>query len=125
MDLIIGGAYQGKLEYAVETYKFKESDVYLCTQENGISFERPCIQSVEEFVMYCLRHGISAREIFEENRVKWQNSVLICREIFSGVVPVDPLIRQWRDETGRVLTWLSQEAETITRMFCGIPQKLK
>lgn len=125
MDLIIGGAYQGKLEYALEKYNFKLTDVHTCTDEAGIAFDKPCIQGIEEFVLYCLKHGLSAREELEKNREKWENSVLICREIFSGIVPIDLLLRQWRDETGRVLTWLSQEANSVTRLFCGLPQKLK
>ena len=125
MDMIIGGAYQGKLEYALENYKFTLSDVYTCTSEAGIDFEKPCIYGLEEFVMYCMRHGLSAREELEKNSEKWENSVFICREIFSGVVPVDVLLRQWRDETGRVFTWLSGKAVSVTRMFCGLPQKLK
>lgn len=125
MNMIIGGAYQGKLEYALKTYGFGENDIFTCTEDTKADFSKPCIQNLEEFVLYCLKNGISAREIMEKNRAKWQNSVIICREIFSGVVPIDTLIRQWRDETGRVLTWLSQEADSVTRMFCGIPQKLK
>ena len=125
MDLIIGGAYQGKLEYAAKTYNLKESDVHTCREDAAADFDKKCIYGLEEFVMYCLKRGISAREVLEENRAKWENSVFICREIFSGVVPTDTLLRTWRDETGRVLTWLSKEAETVTRLFCGIPQKLK
>ena len=30
MILIFGGAYQGKLEYALSTYKLVEKDVYHC-----------------------------------------------------------------------------------------------
>lgn len=125
MDLIIGGAYQGKLEYAAKTYNLKETDVFVCASDCPADFDKKCLYGIEELVMYCLKRGISARELLEENRDKWENSVFICREIFSGVVPVDVLLRTWRDETGRVLTWLSKEAKTVTRLFCGIPQKLK
>ena len=125
MDLIIGGAYHGKIDYALETYNLKESDVHFCTEDAPLDFEKKCIYGIVEFVMYCLKKDVSAREILEENREKWENSIFICREIFSGVVPVDVLLRTWRDETGRVLTWLSREAVSVTRLFCGIPQKLK
>ena len=125
MDLIIGGAYQGKLEYVLETYNIKEADVLFCSDDAPINFDKKCIYGIEEFVMYCLKKDVSAREILEENREKWENSIFICREIFSGVVPMDPLLRAWRDETGRVLTWLSRNANSVTRLFCGIPQKLK
>ena len=125
MELIIGGAYQGKLEYAAKTYNLKETDIYVCAEDTAVDLDKKCVYGIEEFVMYCLKRGLSAREILEENREKWENSVFICREIFSGVVPVDVLLRTWRDETGRVLTWLSKEAASVTRLFCGIPQKLK
>ena len=125
MDMIIGGAYQGKLEFAREKYGFKEEDIFVCTEDTEISFDKPCVAGLEEFVMYCIKNDLSARDIFEENSKKWQNSVFICREIFSGVVPMDSLMRRWRDETGRVFTYLAGKADTVTRMFCGIPQKLK
>ena len=125
MVLIIGGAYQGKLEFAREKYGFKEEDIFVCTEDTEISFDKPCVAGLEEFVMYCIKNDLSARDIFEENSKKWQNSVFICREIFSGVVPMDSLMRRWRDETGRVFTYLAGKADTVTRMFCGIPQKLK
>ena len=125
MELIIGGAYQGKLDYARKTYNLKETDIHFCTEETFADFEKKCVCGIEEFVMYCLKQGVSARETLEANREKWENSVFICREIFSGIVPTDPILRAWRDETGRVLTWLSQDAASVTRLFCGIPQKLK
>lgn len=125
MDMIIGGAYQGKLDYAREKYGFKEDDIFVCTEKSEISFEKPCVTGIEEFVLYCIENNVSAKDVFEKNSEKWQNSVFICREIFSGVVPMDHTMRLWRDETGRVFTYLAGKAESVTRMFCGIPQKLK
>ena len=125
MELIIGGAYQGKTCYAAEKFGITEENTYTCSENEMISFDRQCVDRVEEFVLYCVKNGLSAREIFETNRGKWGNKVIICREIFSGVVPVDTVERLWREETGRVLTWLSSEACGVTRLFCGIPQKLK
>lgn len=125
MELIVGGAYQGKLDYACEKYGFTAENVFTCNENCDISFEKPCIDRLEEYVLYCVKNGISARKVLEENREKWASSVIICREIFSGVVPIDDTIRAWREETGRVMTWLSGNALSVTRMFCGLPQKLK
>ena len=68
---------------------------------------------------------MSAKAVLDEHYDKWQNSVIICREVFSGVVPIDDTVRAWREETGRVLTWLASQADTVTRLFCGLDQKLK
>lgn len=125
MHLIIGGIWQGKRDYAIQQYGLTEKDFFTCTEEKDISYSCRCIDSLEEYVMYCVKNGVSAREMLEQHAEEWKNSVMICREIFSGIVPIDPQLRLWREETGRTLTWLVQQAEDVTRMFCGIPQKLK
>lgn len=125
MKLIVGGAYQGKREYAVKSLGIPEEAIVTCTEDGLPDFTAPCLDKLEELVLYCVKNGMSAREILEARRAEWQNSVFICREIFSGIVPVDDTIRAWREETGRVFTWLAGEAETVTRLFLGIPQQLK
>ena len=125
MKLIIGGAYQGKREYAVREYGIKEENIVTCSPDAMPDFSAPCLDRFEEFIFWCVANGLSAREILEREREKWKDSVIICREIFSGVVPVDDTVRAWREETGRVMTALAAEAEHVTRLFCGIPQVLK
>ena len=52
-------------------------------------------------------------------------TVLICEDIFCGIVPMEDLERKWRDLAGRTLTVLASKANTVTRIFCGLPQQLK
>ena len=125
MDFIIGGAYQGKLNCARNTFAVRDSEIFTCTEENGIEFGAHCINKIEEFTLWCVRNGKDATEIFKENRDKWADSVLICQDIFCGVVPLGADMRAWRDMTGRLCAYLSEEAASVTRMFCGLPQKLK
>ena len=61
----------------------------------------------------------------KENRASWQDSVLICQDIFCGVVPMGADMRAWRETTGRLCAYLAAEADTVTRVFCGIEEKLK
>ena len=50
MVLIIGGIWQGKLDFAKETFGITDADVFICT--NGeIDFSKRCIYSVEEFAL--------------------------------------------------------------------------
>ena len=42
MILIIGGAYQGKLDFAKETFGITDADVYSCG-EDEIDFSKHCI----------------------------------------------------------------------------------
>ncbi len=125
MDFIIGGAYQGKLNCARNTFAVRDSEIFTCTEENGIEFGAHCIYKIEEFTLWCVRNGRDATEIFRENREKWGNSVLICMDIFCGVVPLGADMRAWRDMTGRLCAYLSSEADSVTRMFCGLEQRLK
>ncbi len=125
MDLIIGGAYQGKLDYAKRKYGLEEDGIFTCSENSDISFDRRCINSIQEFTLHCVREGLDATEIFRARKNKWENSILICEDIFCGVVPLGADIRAWREMTGRLCAYLSSEANSVTRIFCGLEQKLK
>ena len=125
MDFIIGGAYQGKLDCAKKRYGLAESDIYTCTEAEGIRFGTRCIDRLEEFTLWCVRQGRDATELFKENRDAWQNSVLCCCDIFCGVVPMGADMRAWREMTGRLAAYLAGEAESVTRLFCGLETRLK
>ena len=125
MHFIIGGAYQGKLNCARNKFDVQDNEIFTCTEESGIEFGARCINKIEEFTLWCVRNGKDATEIFKENRGKWADSVLICMDIFCGVVPLGADMRAWRDMTGRLCAYLSSEADSVTRMFCGLEQRLK
>ena len=125
MDLIIGGAYQGKLDYARKKYSLTENDIFVCGEKEDISFDRRCVSAIQEFTLYCVREGLDATGIFKAHRDEWKNSILVCEDIFCGVVPLGADMRAWREMTGRLCAYLSSEADSVTRIFCGLEQKLK
>lgn len=133
MILIIGGAYQGKLDYAKKEYDLKENDVFMCSAGKsvepgvhpGIDFSRKCVSSIEEFAFACVSAGVEPLDYFVEHESEWQDSILICEDIFCGVVPLGADLREWRQATGRLCKYLSQQAESVIRVFCGLEQKLK
>lgn len=124
MILIIGGAYQGKLDYAKRTFGVCDDDVYTCT-EAEIDFSKRCICAVEEFCYACVKEGKEPADYFKARRDQWRDSILICQDIFCGVVPMDADLREWRQATGRLCQYLSREAVLVTRVFCGLEQRLK
>ncbi len=125
MKLIIGGAYQGKLDFAKKEYGFSDCDIFTCSDASEIDFSKPCINELQEFTLYLVKNGQNPVEYLKNTEAQWKNSVIIAREIFSGIVPIDDTLRLWREETGRAFTFLSQNAESVTRLFCGIAQRLK
>ncbi len=120
MVLIIGGAYQGKLDFAKENFGITDADVHTCG--NGeIDFSKRCIYKIEEFT-----YGhLDPIGYFQAHREEWQDSILILQDIFCGVVPMGAETRAWRQNTGRLSQYLSKEAMQVSRIFCGLEQRLK
>lgn len=125
MVLIIGGAFQGKLEYAKERFSLKEKDIFRCTETDGISFGSRCIYKAEEFALWCVRNDKDAVEFLKEHRDEWNDSIIICEDIFCGVVPLGADMRAWREAAGKMCAYLSGEADSVIRIFCGLEQVLK
>ncbi len=124
MKLIIGGAYQGKRDFAKAAFHLTDANIFTCVGEE-IDFSAPCIDKIEEFTLACVKAGKDPVELFRETESLWKNAVLICQDIFCGVVPIDATMRQWRQETGRLCQYLTKHADSVSRIFCGLEQKLK
>lgn len=124
MILIIGGAYQGKLTYAKAALGVEDEDVFTC-QGTQIDFRKRCVRNLEEFSFACVQAGLDPKAYLEEHQEQWKDTIFLCRDIFCGVVPVDPEVRQWRQTTGWMCQYLAGEAQSVFRMFCGLEQKLK
>ena len=120
MILIIGGAYQGKLDFAKETFGITDADVHTCIA-GDIDFSKRCIYKIEEFT-YNYPNPIG---YFQAHREEWKDSILILEDIFCGVVPMGRDNRAWRQNTGRLVQYLSKEADQVIRIFCGLEQRLK
>lgn len=124
MVLIIGGAYQGKLDFAREQLGITDGDVFVC---NGaeIDFSKRCICGLEKFAYACTQAGTKPGEYLKAHREQWQDSIFICRDIFCGVVPMGAENRAWRQATGRLVQYLGREAARVSRIFCGLEERLK
>ena len=126
MVLIFGGAYQGKQDYALETYGLSAKDVYQCDLESMvINFDKKVIANLERFILACIKEEVSAKECLEDNIEKLRDKIIICDDISQGVVPADKTERAWREMTGRTMTYLGQEADEVIRVFCGIGTRVK
>ena len=122
MELIIGGAYQGKRTYAEKTYGLTNGDIFTCA---GASLQTSCrcVEHLERYTLACVRVGLDPAEATDVGAL--EDKILICDDISCGVVPIDPIERAWREQTGRLLTKLSGRASHVVRVFCGLPLELK
>ena len=124
MHLIIGGVYQGKRQYMAEHFKLSDDSIFSCTGA-VIDFEKDGIYGLDVFSLACTDLGIDPVEYFDANRDKWKNAVISSADISCGVVPINKTHRLWREVHGRLLMYLASNAESVTRMFCGLPQVIK
>lgn len=122
MVLIIGGAYQGKTEYAKKTYSLQDADIFTC-ENTDIDPNARAIRHLERFALACVRAGKEPAEVLRA--LDLSDKILICEDISCGVVPMDAVEREWREAVGRMNAMLAAKAERVTRLFCGLPLELK
>ena len=120
--LIVGGASQGKREYAQKAFGLNEREILPWNEEREAA---SCIADLHLRVRACLEKGLTQQEVLEKLLPFCQGKIVLCDDIFCGVVPLDALERQWREVTGRLLCRLAQEADSVIRMQCGLPQAIK
>lgn len=66
-----------------------------------------------------------AADLEELARELERYEVVIAAEVGGGVVPADPEQRRAREAAGRLACLLAGRADTVVRVFCGLPQLLK
>ena len=126
MIFIIGGSYQGKREYALEKFSLSENDVFICTEDTrDIDLSKRVIAHIEKFALGCVRRGEEPKEYWQSHMDELKNSILIADDVSCGVVPMDAVIRAWREATGRANNYLAGEADQVIRVFCGLGQVIK
>lgn len=124
MELIIGGAYQGKLTYAKNKYGFSDEELF--DLSSGLpEGERACFYHLEALTKRASEAGLSSDEIVKKLMPHTKNAVVISREIGCGIVPMEPKERLYRETHGAVLRALAADADSVTRIFCGLPEVLK
>jgi adenosyl cobinamide kinase/adenosyl cobinamide phosphate guanylyltransferase len=125
MKLIIGGAYQGKLDYARVQFGLTDAEICDCSETEAPDFSKRCLNHIERYVRHCLRSGQEPCEALAAWMEAQPEGILICEDIFCGVVPTDAELRAWREACGRFLSRAAGQAEHVVRLFCGLPQVLK
>ncbi|MBQ2862253.1 MAG: bifunctional adenosylcobinamide kinase/adenosylcobinamide-phosphate guanylyltransferase [Oscillospiraceae bacterium] len=125
MELIIGGAFQGKTAFAKENFDIFDADIFVCEKNSAPEFDKKCISHIEKFSFWCIEHGIEPADYFFEHAENIEEKIIISDDISCGVVPINKTERAWREANGRLLIKLSKESEHVTRIFCGLSQRLK
>lgn len=123
MDLIIGGAYQGKKEYVRQTYHFSGKEM---GDGAVVDFDKantyPCLYNVHLLIKRWMMEGRDPLSMAEELSCV---RVLILDEIGCGIIPMEALERRYRECVGQTGCLLAARADQVIRLCCGIPVKIK
>ena len=133
MNLIIGGAYQGKLTYAAENYHLSPDETFdlakiqtLPVSQDGFPENCRCFFHFEALTKKAAaQKKFSPEEFLKSLPEIFFDSVIVSREIGSGIVPTDGFERAYREFHGSVLSLLVRRSESVIRIFCGLPEVLK
>lgn len=129
MKLIIGGYAQGKLDYVLSKYHLQEHAVWDGVLPDNVALqekdEQVVINHFHQWVKNRMLDGGCPEEEVLSFLGHCENCIIICDEVGNGIVPIEPLERDYRERVGRLLIQLAQKAEEVERVICGIGQKIK
>ena len=124
MEMIIGGAYQGKENYARRNFPditwkkgSERTDEELYQADGVLGFH--------EYIRKSLKEGRDLTDLARELLEKNPDVILVSEEIGYGIVPADAFERQYREAVGRICTALAAGSSKVTRVVCGIGTVLK
>ena len=124
MTLVIGGAYQGKLDYVLEKYPGKS--IYHCNSGSSeIDVSADVINAFHLALLSQIREGMDVLEHLRKQISLLEGKIIICDDITCGIVPIDEETRQWRETVGRSMALISKNASRVIRVFCGIGSIIK
>ena len=124
MEMIIGGAFQGKSSLAESKYpdirwvKGAEADWEAISKAKGIL-------GFHEYIRKELKEGREVTSLAKDLIQANPDVVIVSDEVGYGVVPIDAFDRKYREAEGRVCTELAGYSHRVTRVACGIGTVIK
>lgn len=129
MKLIVGGAWQGKLSYALQLANIDTDDrkkvAEGATDPSEAALECTIIHNFHEYVRRQLKEEKDPDQLIGEIVDHNPDVIITMNELGCGIVPEDPFDRRWRESAGRAAVKLAKHSDEVYRMVCGIPARIK
>ena len=125
MILVFGGAYNGKLDFVKDKFNINDKDIFHINDELEIDFSKKVIRNFQKLTYNMSLHNNDVKEYLEKNISLLEDKIIISDDISEGIVPLKKEDRIWRETNGKALQYLSLNAKSIYRVFCGIPMVIK
>ena len=124
MILVTGGAYQGKLEYAMDLWSTSKQRIAEgATCEITELFYATMIHDFQLCIKRLLEGGKKPEAIchlMDQMLEVNKDIVIITNELGCGVVPMEAFDRMYRELVGRICCKLAKEANQVHRVTCGL-----
>lgn len=129
MKFIVGGEFQGKLEFALNLVGAKEEEALDLAKEPLVDLKgKKIIYNLNLFIKNNLAEGKTQEDIEKIiNKLLNENPeiVIVSTEIGYGIVPMDKFDRSYREITGRICCMIAQKATEVHRVICGVGTVIK
>jgi adenosylcobinamide kinase/adenosylcobinamide-phosphate guanylyltransferase len=128
MILIIGGAWQGKLDFAMELAEDKGIKKQVAegkTDSFDAAANYPIIHDFHEYIKRILKDGTSVEDFISTLARDNPEVIIITNELGCGIVPMDFEDRMWREEAGRASVRIAKISKEVYRLVCGIATRIK
>lgn len=124
MEMIIGGAYQGKAAYGKKVYPeiLWKNGAELSREE---LFQAEGVLNFHEFIRKEMKAGRDMEDLASELIQRNPEVILVSDEVGYGVVPIDAFDRAYRERVGRICTELASYSKKVVRVVCGIGAVIK
>lgn len=109
MILIIGGAFQGQKEFAIDKLGISEDKIF---------------DDFQEKVRKWLNAGADIGQETEK-LIGSDYEAVVSDEVGLGIVPLERSDREWREATGRALCRIAEKCDSVYRVSCGIGMQIK
>lgn len=132
MKLVIGGYAQGKLNWVLQG---REESCFMVLdgrlpdekelREVVLQGKTVIVNHFHKWVREAVLRGVNPEKQMEDFISNVSDCIVISDEVGNGIVPIDALDREYREQTGRILIKLANGADEVVRVICGIGQKIK
>lgn len=131
MELYIGGAFQGKLDYVKSLHNGRKIEIYgkddfekLLSLENQDAIWNDFHLTIQNLLQKSGNQEKITSQVLSIIEKNPEIKIISC-EIGSGIVPIEKSDRIWRDFCGHLLVKIAQKAGKVERIICGLPQRIK
>lgn len=131
MTLIIGGAFQGKLEYVLSNFNITKGDI-ANSENDSIEeiFSKKCINSFHVLIRRLIyENNIDSEKEIEklifDKLEKSKVEIIISNEVGSGIIPVEKKEVLFREATGHILSKIAKLSHKVIKIDFGIGRVIK